>query len=203
MPWTSQSHLGYGNRSITQIPSTIEAPHFREAWNLSATNKFGRLVNESKAGLSQQIEFTSYSNMKSWKLTEGCHLHQICLPGLYQEEEQNCTLAMLGGNLINCTNNCGTPTVNLLLIKIFFNSVISTNNAKFANADMSNFYLMTPLCRLKCAKIWLDDIPKEIRTLYNLHKNTMTDGWIYIKITKGMYGLPQAGGLANELLEQS
>ena len=28
------------------------------------------------------------------------------------------------------------------------------------------------------------------------------DGWVYIEIRKGMYGLPQAGLLAQEFLEQ-
>ena len=51
----------------------------------------------------------------------------------------------MGGNLINYPDDVGTPTANLLLIKIFLNSVISTKGAKFANADLANFYLMTPL----------------------------------------------------------
>ncbi len=38
-----------------------------------------------------------------------------------------------------------SPTVDLLLIKIFLNSIISMQNAKFANADISNFNLGTPL----------------------------------------------------------
>ena len=53
--------------------------------------------------------------------------------------------AMMGGNLINYSDNVGTPTANLLLIKIFLNTVISTRGARFANADLANFYLMTPL----------------------------------------------------------
>ncbi len=55
------------------------------------------------------------------------------------------TRVMMGGNLINCPDDVGTPTANLLLIKIFLNSVISMKGAKFANADLANFYLMTPL----------------------------------------------------------
>ncbi len=30
----------------------------------------------------------------------------------------------------------------------------------------------------------------------------MPDGWVYIEIRKGMYGLPQASILANQLLEK-
>ncbi len=53
----------------------------------------------------------------------------------------------MGGNLINYPDDVGVPTANLLLIKIFLNSVISTQGAKFANANLANFYLMSPLKR--------------------------------------------------------
>ena len=43
-------------------------------------------------------------------------------------------------------------------------------------------------------------MPEEIVKKYNL-KELENDGWIYIKIVRGMYGLPQAGKIANELLK--
>ena len=42
-------------------------------------------------------------------------------------------------------------------------------------------------------------IPQEITEKYNL-KDIENEGWIYVKIVKGMYGLPQAGKIANDLL---
>ena len=44
-------------------------------------------------------------------------------------------------------------------------------------------------------------IPDEIMQAYDL-LSLVTDGWVYIKIVKGMYGLPQAGKLANDLLKK-
>ncbi len=38
--------------------------------------------------------------------------------------------------------------------------------------------------------------------MYNLANKATSDGHVYIKIQKGMYGLPQAGILPQELLEQ-
>jgi hypothetical protein len=69
--------------------------------------------------------------------------------------------ATMGGNLINYPEDVGTPTANLLLIKIFLNSVVSTRGARFANVNISNFYLMTPLRRKEYTKIRLSDIPEE------------------------------------------
>ena len=108
----------------------------------------------------------------------------------------------MGGNLINYPEDVGTPTANLLLIKIFLNSVISTKGAKFANADISNFYLMTPLKRPEYAKVKLSDIPEEVINAYNLREKATPDGWVYIEVVRGMYGLPQAGSLGHDLLEE-
>ena len=44
-------------------------------------------------------------------------------------------------------------------------------------------------------------IPAEITKHYKLD-DIAERGWVYMKIAKGMYGLPQAGKLANELLIQ-
>ena len=56
-----------------------------------------------------------------------------------EKDEPNRTRATFGGNLIHYPDDVGTPTADLLLIKIFLNSVISTKGARFATADLSNF----------------------------------------------------------------
>ena len=66
--------------------------------------------------------------------------------------------------------------------------------------DISNFYLMTPLKRPEYIKVKISDIPDEIIKEYNLMEKVNGSGAIYIKAVRGMYGLPQAGLLANELL---
>ena len=85
---------------------------------------------------------------------------------------------------------------------MLFNSVISTKGAKFMTMDISNFYLMTPLSRPEYIRIKLTNIPDEIIREYNLDEKATKDGSIYIEANKGMYGLPQSGLLANELLEK-
>ena len=44
-------------------------------------------------------------------------------------------------------------------------------------------------------------IPQEIINKYNLN-DIVEDGWVYVKIVKGMYGLLQAGKIANNLLKK-
>jgi hypothetical protein len=48
----------------------------------------------------------------------------------------------------------------------------------------------------------LEIIPEEIIVKYNLWDLVDEEGWVYIEIRKGMYGLPQAGIIANQLLKK-
>jgi hypothetical protein len=49
-------------------------------------------------------------------------------------------------------------------------------------------------------KMLLSRFPEEILQKYNLNALAV-DGWVYIEIRKGMYGLKQVGLLANQLLQ--
>jgi hypothetical protein len=51
-------------------------------------------------------------------------------------------------------------------------------------------------------QIKLSDIPDEVIREYKLREKTTENGSIYIRAKHGMYGLPQAGLLANELLKK-
>ena len=61
---------------------------------------------------------------------------------------------------------------------------------------------MTPLKRPEYAKIKLSDIPDEVINEYKLKEKVTHDGYVYIEVTMGMYGLPQAGSLGHDLLEK-
>ena len=69
------------------------------------------------------------------------------------------------------------------------------------NADIGNFYLGTPMQRKEYMFIPLHLIPEEILKQYKL-KNLQREGKVYVEIQKGMYGLPQAGILANQQLKK-
>ena len=62
----------------------------------------------------------------------------------------------MGDNLINYPDNCGTPTADLLTVKLLLNSVISTDNAKFTTIDIKDFYLMMPMKRYEYFGMKLD-----------------------------------------------
>jgi hypothetical protein len=63
-----------------------------------------------------------------------------------------------------------------------------------------NYYMGTPLPRFEYMKMLLSRFPEEIVQKYNLNALAV-DGWVYIEIRKGMYGLKQGVLLTNQLLQ--
>ena len=52
-------------------------------------------------------------------------------------------------------------------------------------------------------RLKLSDIPEEIIVQYKLRDIATPEGYVYSEITKGMYGLPQAGIIAQVLLDRA
>ena len=67
--------------------------------------------------------------------------------------------------------------------------------------DISNFYLGTPMDRYEYMKMPLALFPDHIVKQYNLGEKAK-NGFVYLEMRKAIYGLPQAGSLANKLLKE-
>jgi hypothetical protein len=106
------------------------------------------------------------------------------------------------GNQIEYRGDKSTRTAGLTTAKTLINNVISTLGAKFLVIDINSFYLNTPLGRFEYMVINLASLPQETIEKYVLVKLSQ-DGKVYIEIQKGMYGLSQAGTLANEVLQRN
>jgi hypothetical protein len=85
--------------------------------------------------------------------------------------------------------------------ELLWNSTISTKGACFAGADIKNMDLDTPLDWYEYMKMPLFLFPKDIIKHYGLLDKVL-NGYVYMEIHKGMYGLPQVGILANKLLKK-
>jgi hypothetical protein len=72
--------------------------------------------------------------------------------------------------------------------------------ARFAGANIKNIYLDTTLNWYESMKMPLSLVPQDIIKHYGLF-NKVLNGHVYIEIHKGVYGLLQAGILANKLLK--
>ncbi len=68
--------------------------------------------------------------------------------------------------------------------------------------DIKDFYLNTPMARCKYMQLRIANMPDDVIKHYNLTDLATPEGYVYCKIQKGMYGLPQAGIIAQQLLEK-
>ncbi len=171
----------------------LKHPRFKDVWNRSTADEFGRLAQGIGGRIKgmDTIQFIHKHEIPADRLKDITYIKFVCTVRTKKKDPYR-TRATMGGNLINYPDDVSTPTATLLLIKIFLNSVISMKGAKFANADLANFYPMTPLKRPKYAKIKLTNIPEEVTKEYKLNEYVTPDGWVYIKVVRGMCGLPQA-----------
>ena len=86
---------------------------------------------------------------------------------------------MAGGDRVHYPGDAGTPTANLLTIKLLHNSIISTPNAKFMTMDIKDFYLNTPMARFEYMRLRLSDMPKNVIAHCKLNEIATPEGYIY------------------------
>ena len=128
----------------------IKRPEYKEQWGYSFGNKIGCLA-QGMPGRNKGTNTIFFINKHEvppdrWK--DMTYAIIICNVRP-QKEETNRTRLTMGGDKINVPMDCGTPTANLLTVKLLLNSVISTPGAKFLGLDLKDFYLNTPMERLK------------------------------------------------------
>ncbi len=98
-----------------------------------------------------------------------------------EKAEPNRMHFTVGGDRINYPGKVATPTAEMLVAKMLFNSVISTKGTHFMTMDISNFYLMTPLHHPKFIHVNLSDIPDKVIEEYKLREKDTKNGSVYIK----------------------
>ena len=176
----------------------IKNEQTKALWTRSFANELGRLAQgiDNRVKGTNTVVFIPIRNVpQGRKPTYG----RIVVSIRPQKEEVERTRLTVGGNLIDYPGEVRTETADLTTTKLLLNSVVSTPDAKFMGIDVKNFYFNTPLDRYEYMRLPLDLIPQEIIDAYDLMP-LVHQGFVYMEIQKGMYGLPQAGILANKLL---
>merc|ERR1712197_139847 len=120
-----------------------------------------------------------------------------------QKDDPNRVRMTAGGNLIKYAGELTTRTADLTTSKILWNSIVSTEGARFASFDISNMYLHTPLAPedYEYMRVPIKVLPEHIIEQYDLRRHEK-GGFVYVEIRRCVYGLPQAGALANKLLKK-
>jgi hypothetical protein len=122
-----------------------------------------------------------------------------CLIQPEKTDEPNRTRLVAGGNRVHYPYDAGTPTANLLTVKLLINSVISTPGATFFMMDQE-FLFVHANVPIRIHAVETSDMPEDVIAHYKLLNIATPDWYVYCEICQGMYGLPQAGIIAQELL---
>jgi hypothetical protein len=173
--------------------------HNKEEWETSFANELGRLANGIGTRMPTGTNTIAFIKKADVPADRAPTYGRIVVSVRPQKAEKYRTRLTVGGNLINYPFEVSTPTADLTTAKLLLNSIISTPNAKFLVTDIKDFYLNTKMERYEYMRLPVNVIPAEIMVQYNLQALIHKE-YIYIEIRKGMYGLPQAGKLANQQL---
>ena len=124
-------------------------PKYKKNWSTSSENEFGRLSNGVGGRIknpTNTIKFIRKKDIPIARRKDVTYGSFVC--NVRNEKfEKIINRLVVGGDRINYPGEVATPTADMLVAKLLFNSVVSTRNAKFTTMDISNFYLMTPLKR--------------------------------------------------------
>jgi hypothetical protein len=182
--------------AVLEYQHLVKNPATKSVWETSFVNKIGHLFKGilDLKGMDMCFFIQKLLVPTNKRPTYGWIICNFCP----QKKEQNRTRLTEGGDQIDYPSNKSMPTANLMTTKLLINSTISMPGAIFFGIDLANFYLNTPLPNYEYMQLRLDIIPEEIILAYNLRNIVDPDRWVYIKIRKGMYGLPQASILVNK-----
>ena len=113
-----------------------------------SANELGQLGNGvgGRVKGTNTIKFIRMKDVRKGRRKDVTYGQFVCLVQP-EKSEMNCTRFVVGGDQINYPGAVATPTPEMLVAKLLFNSIISTKDARFMTMDISNFYFMTPLPR--------------------------------------------------------
>ena len=104
----------------------------------------------------------------------------------------------IGGDRINYPGETSVSTAAMPVVKILLQSVVS-DDSNWMTLDIKDYYLNTPLSRPEYIRIQRKLIPSVTLEHHKLEK-FMANNSILFEVNQGMYGLPQAGYLAQQKL---
>ena len=168
-------------------------------WVKALENDFGRLAQGVKGRMptgNSKIFFIHPSKIPSHKKVTYGSLVVDIRP---LKEEKYRVRITVGGDKLDFCGDASSVAVSLATVKLLLNSVVSTKGAKFTTADIKDFFYASFLPYPEYMKMKLKIISQEIIDQYQL-KDLEKDGWVYMKIVKGIPGLKQAARFANERL---
>ena len=190
--------------TISKYRTLAKDPATREIWTTAWGKEWGNMAQgDNKTGEkgSNSIFVLDHEQIRNIPKDQTITYARMVVDFRPQKADPNRVRMTAGGNLLTYPGELTTRTADLTTSKVLWNSVLSTKDAKYMCIDIKSFYLGTPLDRFEYMRIPMDMFPQHIIDQYDLLPKAK-NGFIYVEIRKAIYGLPQAGALANKLLKK-
>jgi hypothetical protein len=110
-----------------------------------------------------------------------------------------------GGDKLDYPGDPSAPTVSMLNAKSHINSTISDakHGAQHLGLDIKNYFLGTPMAYYQYICVPQLVIPEEVWDNSRYHIHITDDGYVYLEVRRGMYGLKEAAIIAfNQLVKK-
>ena len=161
----------------------------KEIWKTALSNELGQLAQ----GIchikgNDVIDFIPFHMVPKNKIVT--YANMVCNVRPLKSEKFRVRLTV-GGDRLQYLDDTASPAASLLEAKLLFNSTISQSakGARFIMIDIKDFFLQTIMSNAEYMKIHNKYFLQDIRQKYQIDKLVHSDGYIYCKIKKGMYGL--------------
>jgi hypothetical protein len=137
----------------------IANPKTQVTWTNSYGNKLGWLAQGMLGQVTgtDTVFFIPKNKVPRAREKDVTYGLITCLIRPEKTDESNRTRLVAEGNRVHYPFDAGTPTSDLLTVKLLINSVISTPGARFFTMDIKNFYLCTPMMRYKYTQLKLSE----------------------------------------------
>jgi hypothetical protein len=200
-PFEFHAHHIFDSNGKKETIDTLLAGKDSDVWDRALSNEFGRLAQgiDDRVVATDTIDFIHKSAVPAHKIVT--YGNCVCDYRPLKSEPYRVRLTV-GGDKLPYDDDSGSPAASLLETKLIINSTISDSRrgARFLSADLKDHFLASPMKQPEYMKIKYKYFPADIRKKYELWKFVTADGYIYIRIKKGMYGLKQAALLAYQHL---
>jgi hypothetical protein len=190
------------------IDSLLRGPDGGLKWYQSLTNEWGRCtqgvtksrnVSEQIAGNNTMYFILPHQVPAGRKVTYATF---VCTmrPGKAEPWRIRMTV---GGDRLIVDFDVRSPAISMLDMKLHINSVISDakHGARYCTADLKDFFLQSFMKVYQYMRIHRRYLPQAIIDEYKLTPEHFdSNGYVYMEIRKGVYGLKEAAILAYEQL---